>query len=292
MPSSARIHYVIGAYVGSRLHVDGKTKADPWRYLREHLGSLWRLEHSLAQITVMLNTDAPVDIPSWLPDGVVRGSAFSIIERPNVGLSYGGFSEAFDRGGDFTHWLFTEDDYVFTQDRFDEILLAEWQSTGSHLLTGAAYRVVNDPFRHGAVQPHFASTEVWNAAAEKRDGHLPYSPSGDIRSAGMFGQKDLAFACGEAGHEATDWLLDWSTAYRSGEGEKVMVRWFSRRGNVEGDPQGILGDLMVPALIVPVQAFDRESMLSDGQRWWRGMVQRDGSVGCLREAGVPGSWAG
>ncbi|NIQ13965.1 MAG: hypothetical protein GTO02_06040, partial [Candidatus Dadabacteria bacterium] len=79
------------------------------------------------------------------------GSAkIEIIERKNIGLSYGSFSSAFNLYGDqFEYYIFLEDDYIFVEDQFDEILINifnQYENCGY-----LASLVLDDPCEHPAI---------------------------------------------------------------------------------------------------------------------------------------------
>jgi hypothetical protein len=291
--------YVIGAYVGDRGHMEPAYLANHWTYLKEQLSMLTRLRHRLAHVVIEISSDVefdPLFIGAFIGRSADVGCPVEVHRRPNVGQSYGGFANAFTRYGDrFSHYLFNEDDYVFTQDYFDEAILDEFESMPNcGLMGGAAYCAGKDPLKHMAVQPNFSSTEILAKAAAGRGGELPYDHESASYRAGWWGQKHLSFSVAEQGYEICDWLEHWASGYRSGTADPMMVRWFSRSepGGQSYDPQFVRGQLDKTALIVPVQALDIESYISDGMQWWLGRVGRDGKLRSVRTAGVPGTWPG
>lgn len=120
------IHYVIACWSGLRRVNPPVYLADRSVFLRRHLESLQKLKHSVDRITIVVNQN-PEDPPSFrrflesIPN-VLGTASVKVLERPNIGYSYGAYSRAFefDRGvSPTTYYILMEDDYVFTQDGFD-----------------------------------------------------------------------------------------------------------------------------------------------------------------------------
>ena len=123
-PLNSRINYVIAVWSGHRRG----SVADETYFLKKHLISLKNRMHSLSQITISIahNPRESVKFREFVKtlDHEISGVPVKIIRRPNDGLSYGAFVDAFYRYGSFfDHYIFVEDDYVFCKDNFDSILL-------------------------------------------------------------------------------------------------------------------------------------------------------------------------
>jgi hypothetical protein len=280
-----KIHYVVAAYFGPRGHLDPTYNSDPACYLREHLASLERLPHRLSQITIVVAGDsgplAAVNVPRKIQDANV-----DVMLRENVGFSYGSFSEAFDRRDryeqEFSHFIFNEDDYIFTHDNFDDLLLDELESrTGCGMLCGAAWQhVVGDTRNVAAISVSIASTQVLEQATAKRNGHLPYR-----REPGYFpaydSQIDFGFCIQDAGYSVQDWLSKWASAYRMGHGIDVRIRWFSRPGTTHTNVYLCPADTSMRAFVVPVQCLGKEVVVDDGRMSLVSRIQREGTVKAL-----------
>lgn len=142
-----RINYVITTWSGERrlrvmdwalLNEDPRQVADlqrprfhmadhPMGYIRAQLKYLeWCEPKYITQITIMnnINPDAPDEYEEFLralPNDI-RGIPVVVINRPNNGYSFGGFSHAYGTYRTaFTHYWFTEDDYWPVQKEFDRI---------------------------------------------------------------------------------------------------------------------------------------------------------------------------
>ncbi len=123
-----KTNYVLCCWSGARRIVDPRVDADPPFYLRKHIAALEDYKHSLTQITVVLPYN-PNEPPAYreyldqLPE-TIQGAKVVIFERLNVGLSYGSFSDCYAAyRTEFDYYFFMEDDYIFTQNHFDEINL-------------------------------------------------------------------------------------------------------------------------------------------------------------------------
>ena len=286
------VHYVIAAYLGRRRIEDPRQVADRLFFIREHLASLQRLEHELAQITLVVNLDdydAPRDtrsdrdlvVPHW-----IRGVRVEVVIRRNdPGWSYQALCEVADPR--FTHTIFIEDDYIFTVDHFDRILVE---------LFGVHREAVSP--QTGTWRP--VSLVCGLVRGEPMDPHLPHAAvsvgimhSYTIASlasvvvAGLIPQLVWSRALREHG-EPTDWLHQYATAYWHEDG---VVRWFERHGKeslgtavlgtfLDGDPFYTDPTLAGPmrAFVVPVQAMGRELEIMFWSEMTRTWARRPGRL--------------
>lgn len=170
------INYVIACWSGRRRH----SPPDCTLYLRTHLEHLVHYEHKLSQVTFVVphNPQQPPEFTALLErlPRAIGAAHVEVLERPNVGLSYGSYSDAFGRFGDaFDYYIFMEDDYVFVQHRFDEALVEMFCAIPDcGYLAGLVWHDRGLP--HGAISNGITSSvvlsEVWQA-----HGELPHSPS-------------------------------------------------------------------------------------------------------------------
>ena len=272
---AATIHYIAAAYLGVRHFMDPRFVADRWYYLRSQVEMLGRLKHSLDAITFVINTDALVGVPADI------ASVARIIQRPNIGMSYGAYAHAFATFGDqYSHYILNEDDYLFTQDDFDTLLLKEMESRPKcELLCGTVYEHQGYPFCP-AVSCMIVSSKGLEVIASHNGGSLPHHPVSvaDPYGAGYESQKRFSDGLVQAGYKVEDWLLKWSTAFRMDDHSSLCTRWFSRRGMIEGSPHRVRADFKVPAMVVSAQAVNVLHPISDGFRWHDGTIRKDGSV--------------
>jgi len=122
-----KTNYVVACWSGMRRVNPKRYMEDRTVFLRRHLESLQTLKHSLAQVTVVVAQDPeePASYRSFLADlpKTVGGAPVVLVRRPNVGYSYGGYSDVYGRYRlAFDRYLLMEDDYVFLLDHFDREL--------------------------------------------------------------------------------------------------------------------------------------------------------------------------
>lgn len=281
-------NYVIAAYLGDRRNPDERYDAYRGFFLREHVASLHRLDHSLAQITIVCSGGDPDGICKSFPSRIGTANV-EIIMRPNVGMSYGAWSDVFERyRTNFSHYIFTEDDYIFTQNNFDDELLGRIESLPRcGMFGGAVYTIHGDRLPHMAIFVAMCRSEALEAA--RRNSYsdkirLPYDDSSSSIAAGYFGQTSMSYAIVDAGYELNDWLDMWSSAYWDSFSQRLD--WFGRGENGDEDPLAAGGNLACPSFIAPIQAMDKKVPVWDrkGELFF-GSINRDGSF--VKSTSVP-----
>lgn len=126
------INYVMACWSGMRRVNPKKYIKNRAIFLQEHFKQLQILSHSISQITVVVNHN-PEEPPEFrdflnsLPP-TVRHAQVVLIERPNVGFSYGGYSDVFAKyRTSFSHYILMEDDYTYVMDDFDAIMMQKME---------------------------------------------------------------------------------------------------------------------------------------------------------------------
>lgn len=120
-------NYVIACWSGFRRVNPERVVKEREIFLRKHLESLQKLKHNLDQVTFVFseNKDEPESYRQFrnlLPSKIGTAKVVQM-ERPNIGYSYGAYSDVFKRyGTEFDHYLLMEDDYCFLTDNFDRQL--------------------------------------------------------------------------------------------------------------------------------------------------------------------------
>jgi hypothetical protein len=200
------VNYVIATWSGARRVSDPRYWEDAAFYLRHHLKYLEDVPHNLSQITVCVphNPEEPAAFRQLLFDYYRKkagGATIEILERPNVGLSYGSFSDAYARyRQQFDYYIFMEDDYKFCQPHFD-IIMKELMAPTCGFICGYMH------YAHAGVYLGM----VRSSACEKiyeRHGRLPYCDDTEIlppdlryRANEQQGQIAQSRAFMEAGYE-------------------------------------------------------------------------------------------
>lgn len=230
-------NYVIACWSGMR-RVNPKTYVeDRPIFLRMHLESLLRLRHSLSQVTLVFAED-PTEPDSYkeyrksLPDRIGSAQVVSV-QRPNVGYSYGAYSDVFGTyRSRFDHYLLMEDDYVFTQDHFDRDLMSaldvdpgcgfvsfvcekgtrEWMTgrarrevPGGEAAARSLDRYLPDEFVYPRIMVGLARSKALEAIW-KEFGRLPFSSGANHTACKFEGQFSLAVAFQKVGWRVGDML--------------------------------------------------------------------------------------
>ena len=117
------INYVVPAWGGKRRSAFGCTN-----FLKYHIDALLTVKHNIKFVTVCYSEEKgqPQQYFDYIQSLATLKANFtiSLFCRPNLGLSYGAFSDAYGIYRDlFEYYVFIEDDYIFVKDNFDEILL-------------------------------------------------------------------------------------------------------------------------------------------------------------------------
>lgn len=114
--SVPRINLVIACWGGPRRTPDAAYEIDRASYLKYQIDSLDRFKHSLAQIT-FVSTGG--DSSAYYDYLSLVARKYKVIERVNIGMSYGSFDAAWQADRSFDYYIFLEDDFVFVRDNFD-----------------------------------------------------------------------------------------------------------------------------------------------------------------------------
>jgi hypothetical protein len=267
-------HYVIACWSGLRRVNPPKYLQDRSGFLRRHIDSLRMLKHSIDRISIVVNHN-PEDPPSFrhyissIPKRL--GSArVKIIERPNVGYSYGAYSQAYDidRGASsLDNHILMEDDYVFTRDGFDTDLteaLEQSPKAGfiSFVIEGGSREWIMSRARKeapggeavaqrlAAMCPerfHYARISVGMARGRalgdvwRKFGRLPHSEGTNHTECKFEGQFGLTMALESAGWEIADML------------PRCRAQAFSPRGEILS-----YGPADKSLFVVPVQTLLQE----------------------------------
>jgi len=108
---------IVCFYEGSR---DGNQEENIRNYISMHILSLHKLKHNLNQIVFVISKD---NIKTPIIDTVKKGDLnITYYYRKNQNLSFGGWVDAIQTFN-YDYYILCEDDYIFTKDNFDTILL-------------------------------------------------------------------------------------------------------------------------------------------------------------------------
>jgi hypothetical protein len=212
-----KTNYVLCCWSGARRVNDPRLASDPAYYLRHHIKSLFDLPHQLTQISIMVprNPDEPKSYRSLLKrlPSRIQGANVVVMERPNIGMSYGSFSDCFKRyRSEFDYYFFMEDDYVFTQPYFDQIHVDRMEDNPDvGYLCGLAWATpapLHAGISNGIIRTK-ALEAVW-AMSEDGESQIPHAPNSDYGTNERMGQIGQSVAIQKAGYK----LVDWSDRYK------------------------------------------------------------------------------
>lgn len=121
---------IVHNYFGPRRVILQEYMEDALFFAKKQIEYLTNVEHSLDHIVFTINRRDERDdslisqLRLMLPASLQKATT-EIIVRENIGLSYGAFSDVYKkyRTG-YSHYFFTEDDYLFCEDRFDSTLIS------------------------------------------------------------------------------------------------------------------------------------------------------------------------
>ena len=263
------INYVIACWSGMRrVNPEAYVKDRPV-FIRKHLESLGTLKHSLAQITLVVNKD-PNEPPEYreflnkLPKKI-GNAGVELLERPNEGFSWGGYSHVLDVYGDrHSYMLLMEDDYIFTEDNFDRTLMGgilegkkmgwlsfviehgtkDWimrrassEAPGGRSVAGRVGDVTPEQFSYARIAVGLARTKAM-LDVKKMFGRLPHASGANHAECKFEGQFGLAAAFQKAGWGLGDMV------------PRRRAKAFSPTGEIL-----TYGPKEAPLMLVPIQSM-------------------------------------
>lgn len=230
-----KVHYVVACWSGMRRTNPPQYVQDRTAFVQKHLQSLRALRHSLSRITFVIadNPEEPKEYRAWIRNlpKYIQGAPVDVLERPNVGFSYGGYSDVFSRHRtEPDYYLFVEDDYIFRADDFDKTMVGEMERTPrcgflSFVIEGGTRdwimsraraeapggaAVADNVARYCPDRFHYARVcipMVRAAALEdvwKEHGRLPFSGGTDHTECKFEGQFGISMVIEKAGWEVRD----------------------------------------------------------------------------------------
>lgn len=241
-----KLNYVIAAWGGPRRSDDPRAQTDRTFFLRQHLATVVRLRHTVIdRITVVVPRceDEPPEFTRFLDS--LPSAVCTVLRRSNAGLSYGSWTEAYERTRhEFDGFIFVEDDYIFAVHDFDRALVDMAFGHGAGLVCGAVL-----PFGatlHPAIALGYVSTE----ALDKWAGYRPLPHRTDAAAAhwtahgGYPSAERWQIAWGAdftaLGISMVDWLGPYASPFWVHHG---AIRWYGPRA--------------APPFVMPIQALGR-----------------------------------
>lgn len=200
-----RTNYVIASWSGPRRH---DNRLD---HLKLHLRNLKMVRHNLDQITVVspINPSEPQSYRSLL-DSLKK--PIVVLQRPNIGLSYGSWSHAFDTYGEkFDYYFFMEDDYHYTLHNFDKTMIEIYEEKDCGYLCWLYER------GHAAVSCGLASSKALSKV-KNHFGDLPHSTNPSNVYASQGGQIEFSKAFEKVGMKVSHTADRFKVPFRASGG--------------------------------------------------------------------------
>lgn len=220
-----KINYVMCCWSGGRRLQDNRYIADPTYYLRKHLRILEKFHHNLDQITIVVakNEREPTSYRTLLNSlpNKIQNSPVVLMERPNLGMSYGSFSDAYKEfRTKFDYYFYVEDDGIYLQHDFDKINLEYMEQDGKcGYLCG--YVGSNGFPLHAAISTGLLRGSALEALWMTRK-EIPHSKNNHYGQVEGISQIGISQALIKLNYT----LKDWRGVYRSGfRTQSFRVAW-------------------------------------------------------------------
>jgi hypothetical protein len=146
----------------------------------------------------------------------IQNAEVEISFRKNYGMSYGAWSDAFDRNEDkYDYFIFNEDDYAFVENDWDSYLVNKFNSyedCGYLCMVIREPHYWNDYKKHAGHSTGISSNKVLKDVKNKH-GYLPHSKEGDYSSNEQFGQVMQTFVMLELGYNIYDVRDDYRVSF-------------------------------------------------------------------------------
>lgn len=215
--------YIISFYLGERrktidIFDSGKDKL--W-FLKNQILLLEKYSHSLSKIIFNFNIRSEdykyIEEIFKITPKFIQNAEVVVRFRENVGISYGAYSDSYDKiKHDYDYFIFNEDDYFFTQNNWDEYLINKYNSYND---CGYLCMQVREPYEWNKFRKHaghstgIASKEnllkVWN-----KYNCLPHNTELDYVN-GEDSQRVFSFAFLECGLNIYDIRNEYSLDFAS-----------------------------------------------------------------------------
>ena len=133
MRSESKTCYVINFWLGERRRGVKKCEEDLLYLLKKQIETLQSVKHSLSKIVFTFNVESEhyrffSQIFNLIPKSI-QGSECEINIRENFGISYGAWSDIFEKyKSEYDYYIFTEDDYFFIENDWDSYLVNKHNS--------------------------------------------------------------------------------------------------------------------------------------------------------------------
>ena len=239
--------YVINFYFGERRKTVDLYNQNRLIFYKKQIEVLEKYVHSLNKIIFTCNIEKEdykyVSELFKITPKFIQNAEVELYFRENYGLSYGAWSDAFDRNEDkYDYFIFNEDDYFFIQNNWDKYLVNKFNQYND---CGFVCPIVREPHhwndykKHAGHSTNISSNKVLKEIKQKF-GSLPHGDKKDYHSNERIGQIGQTSSCLELGYNIYDIRDEYrvSFAWTEHDGRDIWRHfWWNDK------------DLIIPALL-------------------------------------------
>lgn len=225
--------YIINFYFGNRRKtIDTYNSGDRLFFYRKQIEVLEKYSHNLSKIIFTCNIEKEdykyISELFKITPKYIQGAEVELHIRENYGMSYGAWSDAFDRNEDeYEYFIFNEDDYFFIQNNWDSYLIEKFNSyTDSGFVCMAAIEPHhwNNYKKHCGHSTSISSNQVLKDIKSKF-GCIPHTSKKDYHNNQIEGQIEFSFSAVKLGYNIYDVRDDYKTPFAwTGEDDKDIWR--------------------------------------------------------------------
>jgi len=165
--------YVIAAYSGQRRVLDYRAKADPLFYIKTHLKQLDLLAHDIDLVVLAYCGPHLLEVADYIHE-VDFDFPLEVMTRQNIGMSYGAYSDVYERHRmKYDYYVFVEDDYFPVLDNFDTVLSKYLEDEKCAYICGLVSDGAPMNVMHAAISNGMARSSVLEEMFVK-DSKLPH----------------------------------------------------------------------------------------------------------------------
>lgn len=235
--------YIVNFYLGERRRTVEEYQINRLCFLEKQIEVLEKYSHRLRKIVFSFNMEKDhfkyVSEIFRLVPKYIQGAEVEVYFRENEGLSYGAWSDSFERNRDsFDHFIFNEDDYFFVQNGWDSYLVDKFNSYPDAGYVCAVAREPdewNDYKKHAGHSTCISSRKVLSEIFDKY-GMLPHGSGGEYRMNEREGQIEQSFSALRLGYNMYDIRDDYRVAFGwtvPGEAEILRFFWWNDKDLIQ-----------------------------------------------------------
>lgn len=224
---NTKICYVVNFWLGERRIEVDYYKSNKLFFLNRQIDFLTNKENNIDTIFFNFNIvpqhySLISEIFKIVPKKI-NNSLVEVTFRENIGMSYGAFSDIFKSNlNRFDYYIFNEDDYVFTQDNWDEYLVKKFNSKENCGYLSMIVADTDSRFpKHASHSTGISSYKVLQEVINK-NGELPHPKNDKYNSNEIDGQVKQTNEIYKLGYELYDVREDYCVLFLNHVGNIVQ----------------------------------------------------------------------